>query len=69
MSQKYDVVCTNPPYMGNKQGMNEKILKYVSSKYKTSKYDLYSVFIEKCIEFTKRNKMTAMITQHTWMFL
>ena len=55
--------------MGNKRGMNEKILKYVSSKYKTSKYDLYSVFIEKCIEFTKRNKMTAMITQHTWMFL
>lgn len=69
MSEKYDIVCTNPPYMGSKQGMNKDILKYVSEKYPDSKYDLYSVFIEKCIDFTKKDRMTAMITQHTWMFL
>lgn len=66
MSGKYDVVCTNPPYMGTK-GMNPKLSKLLKESYNDSKSDLYAVFIEKCIEYTK--VYSAMITQHTWMFV
>jgi len=68
MSQKYDVVCTNPPYMGAK-GMNEKLSKFVSRKFPNAKSDLFAVFIEKTLDMTKVNGLTAIINQHSWMFL
>lgn len=66
MEQKYDVVVTNPPYMGN---MPVKMTEYVVKNYEISKYDLYSVFMEKCIDMSKANGYISMITQHTWMFI
>lgn len=68
MIDKYDIVITNPPYMGGK-GFSDKLKKYVEKNYKDSKGDLFAVFIEKCNEFTKENRYTAMITMHSWMFL
>lgn len=68
MSGKYDVVCTNPPYMGSK-GMNAKVSNFVIKNYPESKSDLFAVFIEKCNYYTKNNFYQAMITQHSWMFL
>jgi len=68
LSQKYEVVVTNPPYMGS-SGMNKKFSTYVKDNYKNSKSDLFAVFIEKCKEFTTKNGYWAMITQHAWMFL
>ena len=67
MAQKYDIVITNPPYMGS--GMNERLSKFVKDNYPDSKSDLFAVFIEKCGEMTKMNGYQAMITQHAWMFL
>ena len=46
MSQKYDVVCTNPPYMG-RRGMNPKLMKYLDNNFKDSKTDMFAVFMEK----------------------
>lgn len=68
MIQKYDVVIANPPYMGNK-AMNEKLGDYVKKEYPNSKADLCTIFIEKCSELCKRERYTAMITMHSWMFL
>ncbi len=68
LSQKYDVVCTNPPYMGG-SGMNAKLSDFVKNKYPDSKSDLFAVFIERCGEMTKPNRYYAMITQHAFMFL
>lgn len=68
MIDKYDIVITNPPYMGGR-GFSDKLRKYVEKNYKDSKGDLFAVFIEKCNEFTKENRYTAMITMHSWMFL
>ena len=68
LTQKYDVVITNPPYMGG-SGMNEKLSKYVKENYPDSKSDLFAVFIEKCAELTRDGGYQAMITQHAWMFL
>lgn len=66
--QKYDVVVTNPPYMGS-SGMGAKLGEYVKKNYPDSKSDLFAVFIERCGEMTKQNGYQAMITQHAWMFL
>ena len=68
MAQKYDVVVTNPPYMGA-SGMSEKLSGYVKTYYPDSKSDLFAVFIERCGQMTKMNGYQAMITQHAWMFL
>lgn len=68
MTDRYDVVITNPPYMGGK-GFSDKLKKYVEKNYKDTKSDLFAVFIEKCNEFTKKDRYTAMITMPSWLFL
>lgn len=68
LAHKYEVVVTNPPYMGA-SGMGEKLSKYVKAKYPDSKSDLFAVFMEVCKDLTKANGYQAMITQHSWMFL
>ena len=68
LAQKYDVVVTNPPYMGS-SGMGAKLAEYVKKNYPDSKSDLFAVFIEVCSRMAKQNGHQAMITQHAWMFL
>ena len=68
MSQKYDVVVTNPPYMSS-SGMSGKLSDYLKNNYPDSKSDMYAVFIEKCGRMLSKNGYQAMITQHTWMFI
>lgn len=68
LSQKYDAVVTNPPYMGA-SGMGAKLADFVKKNYPDSKSDLFAVFIERCRQMTADNGYQAMITQHSWMFL
>ena len=68
LAQQYDVVVTNPPYMGN-GNMDARLSEYVKKHYPDSKSDLFAVFIERCGQMTGKNRYQAMITQHAWMFL
>jgi hypothetical protein len=68
LSQQYDVVVTNPPYMGS-SGMSGKLSEFVKKNYPDSKSDLFAVFIERCGQMTGKHGFQAMITQHSWMFL
>lgn len=68
LAQKYDVVVTNPPYMGASNGSG-KLNDYIKKHFPDSKADLFACFIERCGQMTKQNCYTAMITQHSWMFL
>ena len=68
LAQKYDVVVTNPPYMGISGG-NTKLSEFVKKNYPDSKTDLFAVFIETCKEMLRQYGYQAMITQHAWMFL
>ena len=47
LTNKYEAVVTNPPYMGGK-GFSPKLKTYVEKNYKDSKSDLFAVFIERC---------------------
>ena len=68
LAQKYDVVVTNPPYMGGK-GQNAKLSNFVRTNYPDSKSDLFACLIEECGELLKPSGYQAMVTQHAWMFL
>ena len=68
MVKKYNVVCTNPPYMGG-SGMSAKLSAFVKKYHPDSKADLFAVFMEKCSDYTAQSCYTAMITMHSWMFL
>ena len=66
--QKYDVVVTNPPYMGS-SGMSARLSDYVKKVYPDSKSDLFAVFIEHGNEMVKRAGFNCMVTMQSWMFL
>lgn len=66
--QKYDVVVTNPPYMGG-SGMDARLSDYVKKVYPDSKSDLFAVFIEHGNEMVKRAGFNCMVTMQSWMFL
>jgi len=68
LSRRYDVVCTNPPYMGSKN--MEPVLKtFVAKHYAPGKRDLYAAFILRCRELAVEDGYVAMVTQQSWMFL
>lgn len=68
LAQKYDVVVTNPPYMGS-SGMGVKLAEYVKKNYPDSKSDLFAVCIEHGNQMVKPNGMNCMVTMQSWMFL
>ncbi len=66
--QKYDVVVTNPPYMG-KTNMNEVLKNFVNDNYKNVNQDLYSIFIMRVMDFLDDKGLMGMITQESFMFI
>lgn len=68
LSQKYEICCTNPPYMGS-SGMSSVLADFVKKNYPDSKSDLFACFIERCGKIVKQGGLYSMITQHAFMFL
>ena len=68
LTQKYDVVCTNPPYMGG-SGMNATLSTYVKKNFPDSKSDLSTCFMEQCERLATQNGCYVMINIPVWMFL
>lgn len=66
MSFKYDVVATNPPYMGN---YDKELKKFIIDNYSDFKKDLFSVFIRKNFEYSKSDGYLAFMTPMVWMFI
>ncbi len=68
LSPKYHVVIANPPYM-RIGSMNPILRDFAQAQYSISKPDLYSMFIERNLEFAIPAGFVAMITMQSWMFL
>lgn len=68
LSRKYEIVVTNPPYLGRRH-MGVNLTNYLDRNYKDTKIDLFAVFMEKCNELLIKNGYYGMINQHSWMFL
>jgi type II restriction/modification system DNA methylase subunit YeeA len=66
MSQKYTVVCTNPPYLNKLEG-NLKV--FVVEEYKPYSGDLFSVFMYRNFGYCKQDGYSAFMTPFVWMFI
>ena len=68
LAHKYDVVVTNPPYMGG-SGMNARLSQYVKDHFPDTKADLFACFIERGNQMTVKHGYNCMVTMQSWMFL
>lgn len=66
MAQKYDVMITNPPYIGIST-LDSNPKDYLSKNYSFSKSDMFSMFME--TPLVKKNGFRALVNPDSWMFL
>ncbi|WP_110928090.1 BREX-1 system adenine-specific DNA-methyltransferase PglX [Bacillus massiliglaciei] len=67
MTTRYDILVTNPPYMGNRY-MNEKLSQFLVKEYPDSKLDTFASFME-IDHYLKPFALFSLINQHSWMFI
>ncbi len=69
LSQKYDVVCTNPPYL-NSSKFNSKLSEYTEKFYEDAKSDLGMVMLDRMLNgFAQVNGYVSAVTTVSWMFI
>ena len=68
LSDKYDAVVTNPPYMGG-ANMNSSLNEHISKMFPDAKGDLFACFIRRGFGWVKPQAFCAMVTMQSWMFL
>lgn len=68
LSNKYECVVTNPPYMNNKY-MSNLMKKFTQNNYEQYKNDLFSMFIFKSFDINKENGYIGMVSPFVWMFI
>lgn len=68
LTEKYDIVLTNPPYLDSSD-YNDELKKYIYEDYKDFRKNLYSCFIKKNYELLKDEGYIGMITPQTFMFI
>jgi hypothetical protein len=68
LSNKYDIVVTNPPYL-NTSYMNSELKKHVEKEFKDTKTDLFACFLIRACELTNKNGLIGFISPYLWMFI
>ncbi|MEC2303580.1 MULTISPECIES: BREX-1 system adenine-specific DNA-methyltransferase PglX [Heyndrickxia] len=68
MKHRFDVLVTNPPYVGNKY-LTPELSKYLDHHYHDVKTDLFSAFIEYSFHSTKKNGQMGFMSPYVWMFI
>jgi len=68
LTDRYEAIAANPPYMGQKN-MNDDLKGYVYNHYSLTKSDLFAVFMDVCLNRLGKQGKMGMINQHSWMFL
>jgi hypothetical protein len=66
LSSKYDLVITNPPYIGI-SNIDNNPKDYLKSNYPNSNADMFSMFME--VPYLKDNGLIALVNPDSWMFL
>lgn len=68
MIKLYDVLITNPPYIGAKY-LNSLLSKFLTKYYKNNKGDTFSAFIEYAFDKVKSNGHLGFMSPFVWMFI
>ena len=66
LSEKYDVVATNPPYLNK---LDSSLKDYVNSNFKAYSGDLFSVFMYRSFGYCKNDGYSGFMTPNVWMFI
>lgn len=67
LTESYDAIVMNPPYMPTSRV--DVLKEYAVRNYPDSKTDLFSVFMDVCIDRLKDKGKYGMINMQSWMFL
>ena len=68
LAQKYNVVVTNPPYMGA-SNMNPNLNEFIKNNYADYKSDFFSAFVIHSSQMTKHSGYCGFFTPYVWMFI
>ncbi len=68
LSNKYDIMITNPPYRGV-TSLEDEVKQFALSRYPDSKTDLFAMFIDRARSYTKKSGFSAFLTPYVWMFI
>ena len=68
LSQRYQVVVANPPYMGGK-GMNGRLGAWIKDNYADVKSDLFSAFMVRNTELALPQGQLGFMSPFVWMFI
>lgn len=68
ISDHYDVVVANPPYMGS-SSFNPFMSSWIKKNYPDVKSDLCTCFIERSYDLADKHGYSSMVTMQSWMFL
>ena len=66
LSDKYEVVATNPPFLNK---FDATLKKFLTKEYKDYSSDLFSVFMYRNFDFCKENGYSGFMTPNVWMFI
>lgn len=64
LTLKYDILVTNPPYLGIRY-FDDKLKKYAETNYKDSKHDLCTIFMDS--DLLTNDGILGMVNQTTWL--
>ena len=68
LTRRYHWVITNVPYLHrSKQG--DALREYCTTHYKTSRTELATVFLERCLEFCHEGGTVSIVMPQNWLFL
>ena len=68
LSETYDVIVSNPPYIGRRD-MCEELSEFIKDNYKSSKEDVFSAFIEYSFDKVNENGHIGFMSPFVWMFI
>ena len=68
LADAYQFVVTNVPYLA--RGKQSDVLKdFAEIYYESAKADVATVFLMRCLEFTRTGATSALVTPQNWLFL
>ncbi|MGG7056726.1 BREX-1 system adenine-specific DNA-methyltransferase PglX [Clostridium tertium] len=67
MVKTYNVLVTNPPYIGN-VNLNDSLSSFIDKEYPTVRYDIFAVFMKYSFNKVSKDGQLGFMTPYVWMF-
>jgi hypothetical protein len=67
LASRYAVVVANPPYMGS-NGMSDSLVQFARDRFPATRFDFYSMFMERAAVLCTDGGAWGVISPHGWMF-